>query len=100
MGLDSLMAVEIRNQLQAAVCQEHTLSNTLLFEQNTLNTLSTHLETQVLHQVFEREQAVKTLAIASGIRKEEPIAIVGMSCRFPGGANSVELFWQKLQDWA
>ncbi len=25
-----------------------------------------------------------------------PIAIVGMSCRFPGGANSIQLFWQKL----
>ncbi|MCB8984307.1 MAG: type I polyketide synthase [Ardenticatenaceae bacterium] len=30
--------------------------------------------------------------------KKEPIAIVGMGCRFPGGANSPEAYWQLLQD--
>src|SRR5687767_8883601 len=28
--------------------------------------------------------------------KSEPIAIIGMSCRFPGGANSPEAFWKLL----
>src|SRR6185437_16922900 len=28
----------------------------------------------------------------------EPIAIVGMSCRFPGGANHPESFWKLLRD--
>ncbi len=30
--------------------------------------------------------------------KNAPIAIIGMSCRFPGGANSPEAFWQLLQN--
>ncbi len=30
--------------------------------------------------------------------QREPIAIIGMGCRFPGGANNPELFWQLLQD--
>src|SRR5262245_12249582 len=30
--------------------------------------------------------------------KSEPIAIIGMSCRFPGGANSPEAFWELLCD--
>ncbi|WP_083305302.1 type I polyketide synthase [Moorena producens] len=30
--------------------------------------------------------------------KSEPIAIIGMGCRFPGGANDPETFWRLLRD--
>ncbi|MCA9978344.1 MAG: hypothetical protein KC413_21435, partial [Anaerolineales bacterium] len=30
--------------------------------------------------------------------QHEPLAIVGMGCRFPGGANDLESFWQVLVD--
>ncbi|MDE5123997.1 MAG: polyketide synthase, partial [Trichodesmium sp. St19_bin1] len=30
--------------------------------------------------------------------KTEPIAVVGMACRFPGGANSPQKLWQLLSD--
>ena len=28
--------------------------------------------------------------------RTEPIAIIGMDCRFPGGANNPALFWRML----
>ena len=36
--------------------------------------------------------------LAAEQRPDEPIAIVGMACRFPGGANSPDAFWQLLSE--
>lgn len=32
------------------------------------------------------------------MKKPEPIAIIGIGCRFPGGADSPEAFWRLLRD--
>ena len=31
-------------------------------------------------------------------REREPIAIIGIGCRFPGGADSPQAFWELLRD--
>jgi myxalamid-type polyketide synthase MxaD len=43
------------------------------------------------------EQMQSQLAAAERARTE-PIAIVGMACRFPGGANSPAAFWRLLRE--
>jgi acyl transferase domain-containing protein/acyl carrier protein len=43
-----------------------------------------------------RDLRVKLSAVESA--KTEPIAIIGMGCHFPGGANNPELYWQLLRE--
>lgn len=43
-----------------------------------------------------KESRTKLEAIAQA--QTEPIAIVGIGCRFPGGANSPEAFWELLKN--
>ncbi len=45
-----------------------------------------------LLKIESLESQLKTLEN----KQKEPIAIIGMSCRFPGGANSPEAFWEIL----
>ncbi len=40
------------------------------------------------------QQQVKSLEQ----KRPEPIAVIGLGCRFPGGANSPDAFWQMLRD--
>ncbi|QHC23755.1 type I polyketide synthase [Streptomyces sp. GS7] len=47
--------------------------------------------TNDLHQTRQRLREVESA-------KQEPIAIVGMSCRLPGGVRTPEDFWQLLDD--
>jgi len=43
-------------------------------------------------------EGLKSKLKALEYAKTEPIAIVGMACRFPGGANNPQKFWQLLSN--
>ncbi|MFF8034762.1 SDR family NAD(P)-dependent oxidoreductase [Streptomyces sp. NPDC016626] len=87
LGFDSLSAVELRNALNTATGL--SLPSGLLFNHPTPAALAEHLGGQLLGLDQGRDdEAYETTA------PDEPIAIVGMACRLPGGVASPEDLWR------
>ncbi|HZX36826.1 MAG TPA: SDR family NAD(P)-dependent oxidoreductase, partial [Streptomyces sp.] len=92
LGFDSLMAVELRNALSEAIGKR--LPATLIFDHPTPTALAARLRTELS---LEEAAAVPAPAPPTpSTHEDDPIAIVAMSCRFPGGVTSPEEFWQLL----
>ncbi|GLY47190.1 type I polyketide synthase [Lentzea sp. NBRC 102530] len=88
MGLDSLSAVELRNTLSAATGLR--LAATVVFDYPTPQALAVHLRGELVGSADE----APVQAVAATIGSDEPIAIVSMACRFPGGVRSPEDLWE------
>ena len=100
MGLDSLMAVEFGTELQQMLGDQFAVGPTMLFDHPTIDAISDHVLELVAQSIERgaerrtpREIAAATESQARGVRDD--VAIIGMSCRFPG-ARDVDEFWQNL----
>ncbi|MFJ7250951.1 beta-ketoacyl synthase N-terminal-like domain-containing protein, partial [Kitasatospora sp. NPDC098652] len=91
LGFDSLTAIELRNRL--ADVTGLRLPATMVFDYPTPHALAAHLLGELLDE--EDDVAAPTAATADA---GEPIAIVGMACRFPGGIETPEDLWRLLSE--
>ncbi|MEV7427961.1 beta-ketoacyl synthase N-terminal-like domain-containing protein, partial [Streptomyces sp. NPDC091212] len=96
LGFDSLAATELRNQLNRVTGLR--LPATLVFDHPTARAVTEHIDTLMGDQEAPRPGTVAVAGRADGPSDDEPIAIVGMACRYPGGVTSPEELWKLVMD--
>ena len=94
LGMDSLMAVELRRLIEQGVGKE--IPATLAMDYPRLSDVADYLLGDVLG--LSEEGSPKSGSQPASVvtmRTDEPIAIVAVACRFPG-APDTEAFWEVL----
>ncbi|MET9520695.1 SDR family NAD(P)-dependent oxidoreductase, partial [Streptomyces sp. NPDC002994] len=102
LGINSVTAVELRNRLRTATGL--ALSASLVFDHPDPASLARHLRDQALehgagNDVSTAEAPVRSTGTTpAAARDGEPVAIVAMACRFPGGVSTPEELWRLLNE--
>ena len=96
LGMDSLMAVEVRNRLGKQTGL--SVPATLVFDRPNLKAVSEWV--LEAWNLADSSSKVETTAVVRHVEATGALAIVGVGLRFPGGAVDLESFWQVLSTGA
>ncbi|MEW1725098.1 type I polyketide synthase, partial [Streptomyces sp. NPDC093109] len=107
LGFDSLTAVELRNGLNTVTGLR--LPATMVFDYPTPSALARHLREELLGADADMDPDVNAVVVdtAAGAADrvlpavaDDPIVIVGMACRYPGGVTTPEDLWKLVMEEA
>ena len=90
LGVDSLTAVQLRNSL--AKVTGLRLPATMVFDYPTPAALAARLD-----ELLTGRLSAPVRTAVSAVAGDEPLAIVGMACRLPGGVASPEDLWRLVE---
>ncbi|WP_250294498.1 beta-ketoacyl synthase N-terminal-like domain-containing protein, partial [Streptomyces atroolivaceus] len=96
MGFDSLTAVELRNRIGSATGLR--LPVTAVFDHPTPGALAAEVGIRLGLEGDSGRDRTAVVAAPAIASDDDPIVIIGMSCRFPGHIDSPETLWQLLTD--
>ncbi|MEV2243858.1 type I polyketide synthase [Streptomyces sp. NPDC049970] len=96
LGIDSLTAVELRNHLNSVTGLR--LSATLVFDHPSAEAVARHL----LERLFDGEAPKRTdvRTVRRTGTTDDPVVIVGMACRYPGGVRNPDELWDLVASGA
>ncbi|MEU9609914.1 beta-ketoacyl synthase N-terminal-like domain-containing protein, partial [Streptomyces sp. NPDC048057] len=92
LGFDSLAAVDLRNRLSAKTGLR--LPTTLVFDHPTPRALAARLMTELPGSVTESPKG----PVRRTVHDDDQVAIIAMSCRFPGRVASPEDLWRLVAE--
>ncbi|QMU70752.1 type I polyketide synthase [Streptacidiphilus sp. P02-A3a] len=92
-GFDSLTAVELRNRLITVTGLPLPLTS--VFDHPTVTELAGYLNRELTGAA---EAGSAPVSVAAAVPAGEPLAIVAMACRFPGGVRTPEDLWQLVAE--
>ncbi|MFF1903682.1 beta-ketoacyl synthase N-terminal-like domain-containing protein, partial [Kitasatospora sp. NPDC058218] len=89
LGFDSALSLELCTRLSQWTGLR--LPAGLLYDHPTPTALVRHLQAELSNDATAAQ-------VVAAVAHDEPIAVVGMACRYPGGANSPEELWQLVAE--